>query len=55
MSEITFPRKCHAHRCPVCVRSWACYKKQCAKGARITLEQCPFHSPRRSPYAQEAR
>lgn len=49
--RFTYPRKRHAHRCPVCRTSVACYKKHCPKGPRITIEQCQFHSPVRSPYA----
>ena len=40
-------RKRHSHRCPVCVNAVACYKKHCTKPQRITVEQCPYHSPPR--------
>jgi len=52
-TSFSFPRKRHAHRCPACARSWACYKKHCDKGSRILITQCPFHSPNRSPYAEK--
>jgi hypothetical protein len=40
---ITFPRKRHCHRCPLCERSVACYKSRCPYPARITVEECQWH------------
>lgn len=43
MSEITFPRKKHSHRCRKCGQAVWCYKTQCAKPQRI--DECMYCRP----------